>query len=319
VEHLSKIFQSGGLFKTSSLTAVDDINFKLQQEKPSITAVIGESGSGKSTLCNLVLGLLEPTTGKIVYKGKNLKQMSKKDRRYFHRDVQAIFQDPYEIYNPFYKASRILETAIRKLKLTSSRVDERTMIIEALKTVELTPQDILDKYPHQLSGGQRQRLAIARTFVAKPSLIVADEPVSMIDTSLKGGILKTIFRLKEQLNVSFLYITHDLSTAYTISDNIIVLYRGSVVEKGVMDTVIANPRHPYLQMLINSVPTPDPENRWGNSIRFKVETLSERSAINPGCKFHNRCLKAIDKCAIERPINTVLSIDHEVNCHLYSE
>lgn len=315
--HLTKIFDTGSLFRKSFLTAVEDVSFDISSLKPSITAIVGESGSGKTTLCNMILGLLDPTSGEIIYKGTNIMNMSSKERINYNRDVQAIFQDPYEIYNPFYKALRIIETTIRKYKLSSSPEEENELILKSLKTVGLSQEDVFDKHPHQLSGGQRQRLAIARAFLSNPKIIIADEPVSMIDTSIKGGILQTIHSLKESYNVSFLYITHDLSTAYTISDKAIVLYRGSIIEGGKMDKIVKDPYHPYLQLLIDSVPTPDPNERWTESMIFKVETFDERSAIYPGCKYYTRCPKAMEICAKERPKRLIISKDHFVFCHLY--
>jgi len=318
-DHLTKKFETGGFFKKSSLTAVDDVSFEISSEKPTINAIVGESGSGKSTLCNMILGLLEPTSGEVRYQGRSLRKMSGKKQLKYYSEVQAIFQDPYEIYNPFYKAMRILEIPIRKYKLASSPSQEREMILKSLDTVELTQEDVVGKYPHQLSGGQRQRLAIARALLLNPKLIVADEPVSMIDTSLKGGILRTMFNLKEKMGVSFLYITHDLSTAYNISDNIIVLYRGSVVEKGPINTVIKNPAHPYLQVLVNSVPKPDPEKKWAGKVEFKVETFTKGARPSSGCKFYDRCPQAMDICATKKPPDVILGGNHSTLCYLYSK
>lgn len=319
VRHLTKIFTSGGLFRKSSITAVNDVSFEISGDEAVVTALVGESGSGKTTLSRVILGLLNPTSGEVKYRGKSIHTMSKKEHFNYQRKVQAVFQDPYEIYNPFYEVDRILKVPIRKFKLASTDAEERKMIAEALKLVDLKQEDVLGKYPHQLSGGQRQRLAIMRAFLSNPEIIVADEPVSMIDASLRAGILHTMLNLKEEHKTSYLYITHDLSTAYYLSDNIIVLHRGHIVESGDIDAVIKNPFHPYLQVLIASVPIADPEKKWTEKAFFKVDQLYKSEDVKLGCSYYNRCPKAMDICAKERPDNVMVERNHYVACHLYSK
>src|SRR5258706_2473256 len=257
---LTKIYR-GGLLNKDQNVALGGFSFVIPGETPQITTIAGESGSGKTTLANLALGFLTPTSGEILYRGKNIWKMSRRERFQFRREVQAIFQDPYGSFNPFYKVDSVFQMVIGKFKLAHNKVEAQKITDEALEVVGLRPKEILGKYPHQLSGGQRQRIMIARAFLLKPRLIVADEPVSMVDASLQVRIIEIFQQIKTEFNISFLYITHDLSTAYQISDDIFVLYRGSVMERGGIDAVIQHPRHPYTQLLINSVPVPDPDIR----------------------------------------------------------
>ena len=259
---VSKIF-GGGLFDKRVTVALDAFSFGIESTPPSVTAIVGESGSGKTTLARLLLGLITPTTGEVRYNGTDLRKLARADRRTFLRDVQMIFQDPYEVYNPFYKVDHVLETPISEFKLASGAQARRALIHESLRAVGLRPDETLGRYPHQLSGGQRQRIMVARAVLLRPRLIIADEPVSMVDASLRATILDSLRQLNRDYGMSIVYITHDLTTAYQISDNIIVLYRGSVAEAGDVDLVVRQPRHPYTQLLIKSVPEPDPNHPWG--------------------------------------------------------
>src|SRR6185503_549032 len=187
------------------------------------------------------------------------------ERRAFRRDVQAIFQDPFGVYNSFYKVDHVLTTPIAKFKLAKSRQEARTLIEQALRAVGLRPEDTLGRYPHQLSGGQRQRTMVARTLLLRPKVIVADEPVSMIDASLRVTVLGNLLQLKRDFGISLIYITHDLTTAYQISDRIMVLYRGRVVEQGEPDQIVNRPQHAYTRLLISSIPDPDPDRPWADT------------------------------------------------------
>ena len=259
---VSKIF-GGGLFDKRVTVALDAFSFGIESTPPRVTAIVGESGSGKTTLARLLLGLITPSTGEVRYNGTDLRKLARADRRTFLRDVQMIFQDPYEVYNPFYKVDHVLETPISEFKLASGVQARRALIHESLRAVGLRPDETLGRYPHQLSGGQRQRIMVARAVLLRPRLIIADEPVSMVDASLRATILDSLRQLNRDYGMSIVYITHDLTTAYQISDNIIVLYRGSVAEAGDVDLVVRQPRHPYTQLLIKSVPEPDPNHPWG--------------------------------------------------------
>jgi peptide/nickel transport system ATP-binding protein len=256
--HITKIF-GGGLFNRTRTVALEDFSMAIGTDTPSITAVVGESGSGKTTLARILLGVISPTTGTVLYKGKDLQKLSGDESRSFMKDIQVIFQDPFEVYNPFYRVDHVLTTPIDYLNLANSREAKWRLIEEALETVGLRPEETLGRYPHQLSGGQRQRVMVARALIIKPRMILADEPVSMIDASLRATVLGSLQRLKEEFGISIVYITHDLATAYQIGDNIIVLYRGAVVEAGSVDLVVRKPNHPYTRLLVGSIPNPDPD------------------------------------------------------------
>jgi ABC-type oligopeptide transport system ATPase subunit len=233
--HARKVYHGGGgLFSadTSETVAVDDFTLRIDGETPSFTTIAGESGSGKTTIARLLLGVTPPSSGRVLYRGMDITGLDKGQTRSFRQDVQAIFQDPFEVYNPFYKVDHILTTPIAKFGLASSASEAADRIDEALRTVGLRPEETLGRYPHQLSGGQRQRITIARALLLKPKLIIADEPVSMVDASLRATILSSLHRLHADFGISFLYITHDLTTAYQVSDRIVVLYHGTVAEAG---------------------------------------------------------------------------------------
>ncbi len=315
VKNLTKIY-GGGLLTKGHNVALDDFSFAISGEQPQITTIAGESGSGKTTLANLVLGFLAPTSGEVLYRGKNIWKMSRREHFAFRREVQAIFQDPYGTYNPFYKVDSVFSTVISKFKLAHSKAEGQKFTENALEVVGLRPNEILGKYPHQLSGGQRQRIMIARAFLLKPRLIIADEPVSMVDASLQIRILEIFQQIKTEFNISFLYITHDLSTAYQISDDIFVLYRGSVMERGGIDAVIQHPRHPYTQLLINSVPVPDPDIRWEGRLKSSTAGQTQVEAAG-GCKFASRCPHVMPRCLEKLPPEFEISHDQHAACYLY--
>lgn len=317
ISNVTKIY-GGGLFSRPSAPALENFSLSFVENEPKITTIAGESGSGKTTLANLVLDLVHPTSGQIRYRGQNISQMSRRDRLHFRREVQAIFQDPFGTYNPFYKVDAVFNTVLHKFKLAGSRAERRRLTEEALEVVGLRPNEILGKYPHELSGGQRQRIMVARAFLLKPRLIVADEPVSMIDASLQMRILEIFRNLKEEYGISFLYITHDLSTAYQISDDIYILYSGTVMERGDIDGVIQSPQHPYTQLLVGSITVPDPEIRWTGRT---TSSTSERTAADDigGCKFYRRCPHAMEHCLTAEPPAIRVGEDQYAACFLYSD
>jgi peptide/nickel transport system ATP-binding protein len=280
--------------------ALDDFSLSLSGEVPSFTTVAGESGSGKTTLARLLLGFMSPTRGEVLYRGKNLARMSGKEWHAFRHEVQAIFQDPFEVFNPFYKVDHLLAVPIETFRLARSKEEARAKMEQALVAVGLRPEETLGRYPHQLSGGQRQRLTIARALLLQPRLIIADEPVSMVDASLRATILESLRTLHRDFGISFLYITHDLTTAYQISDNIIILYRGSIAEVGDVDLVIGAPKHPYSQLLISSIPEPDLNRRWDDdqALPAAVEANGSRGR---GCKFADRCPARMPICEEQVP------------------
>ncbi|HEX5689673.1 MAG TPA: ABC transporter ATP-binding protein, partial [Roseiflexaceae bacterium] len=272
------------------------------------------SGSGKTTLAMLLLGFITPTSGQILYKGKDISRLRGEDRLTFRREVQAVFQDPFAVFNPFYTVDHLLSVPIQRFKLAKSKQEERSKMEEALTAVGLRPEDVLGRFPHQLSGGQRQRINVARALVLRPRLLVADEPVSMVDASLRANILETLRSLQRNYGVSIIYITHDLTTAYHIAKSIVVLYRGSVMEAGNVDDVIKNPQHPYTKLLIDSIPWPDLNRQWGETeIKAKEGELGDSGA---GCKFLSRCPFAMEQCNAPPPLFR-LSEYQAASCFLY--
>jgi ABC-type oligopeptide transport system ATPase subunit len=247
--------------RKDATTALSGVSLSIAESPAAITTLAGESGSGKSTLANVVLGFTRPTTGVVRFRGRDVAAFSRRDWLGYRREVQAIFQDPFGVYNPFYRVQHVFTTAIRQFDLAESKDDARRLVADALEVVGLDA-DLLTKHPHQLSGGQRQRMMMARAFLFRPRLIVADEPVSMVDASLRATILSVMTRMRDELGVVFLYITHDLSTAYQVGDDIHILYRGEIVESGPTRQVIDNPQHSYSKLLVSSVPVPDPDVRW---------------------------------------------------------
>ena len=315
LENVSKVY-SRGLINAQSTIALRNMSLTLREDEPTILTVAGESGSGKTTLAMLLLGFTLPTTGQIIYRGRNISTLYGEDKMAYRREVQAVFQDPFAVFNPFYTVDHLLTVPIQRFKLAKSKADARNKMEEALTAVGLRPEDILGRFPHQLSGGQRQRINVARALLLKPRLLIADEPVSMVDASLRATILETLRNLQRDHGVSIIYITHDLTTAYHIAKSIIVLYRGSVMEAGDVDTVIKQPQHPYTQLLVDSIPWPNLDQRWG------AQPIKAREAngggAGGGCRFRSRCPAASQICETEPPL---FQIDdhHAASCFLYGK
>lgn len=321
LKNVTKIYKVGGglgLFKGKFIAAVDNVSFQMPLDAPTIKALAGESGSGKTTIARMVLGLLTPTSGEILYKGKDVSSWLKGDWRTYRREVQAIFQDPYSVYNPVYKVDHVLQTLIKKFNLATSKEEAEKLIIEGLEAMGLRPRDVLGRYPHQLSGGERQRLMLVRIFLLKPKLIIADEPVSMIDVSLRALFLDVLKEFKNKYGISCLYITHDLDIAYYIADNIEILCRGRIVERGESKSVIRDPLHPYTRLLVESIPSPDPDKKWESRPETKVETPEELRVEN-GCVFYYQCPYAMPICKEKIPHLIDTGKNHEVACFLYKE
>jgi peptide/nickel transport system ATP-binding protein len=312
--HVTKVFESG-LFDRRTTVALEDFSLAVDSGQPSITAIVGESGSGKTTLARLLLGLVTPTRGQVLYQGQDLQRLSRAEWRAFRRDVQVIFQDPYEVYNPFYRVDHVLTTPISKFKLAASRTAARALIDEVLQAVGLRPEETLGRFPHQLSGGQRQRIMVARALLLHPRLLVADEPVSMVDASLRATILGTLHTLHRERGIALLYITHDLATAYQISDNIVVLYRGAVVEAGAVDLVVKQPRHPYTQLLMSAIPLASAERTWGTETDRSAAGLQAPGSV--GCRFADRCPHASTPCLQTAPPLFHTDRYRAVACYLY--
>jgi peptide/nickel transport system ATP-binding protein len=318
LKNITKIFRRASFEFTRErvVYALNDVSFSMDTE-PKILALVGESGSGKTTICKLILALEESTSGEVRYKGIPLSKWLKEDLKEYRREVQIIFQDPFETFNPFYRADRILWTVIQKFNLAKDNNEAKSKIEESLEAVGLRPKEILGRYPHQLSGGERQRFMLARVYILRPKLLVADEPVSMLDASLRAVFLDHLKDFKKN-GISCLYITHDLNTAYYISDYIIIIYAGKILEKGTVEGVIRNPLHPYTKMLINSIPIPDPNKRWKDKVNIDITQLQKTSGRETvkGCVFYNRCDYAMEKCKDSVPPMKKVE-NQEVSCFLY--
>ena len=315
VRHVSKAFTRGQLSRTQT-TALRDFSLEVGESQPTILTVAGESGSGKTTLAMLLLGFIQPTEGEIMYRGQNIAHLRGEARLNFRREVQAVFQDPYAVFNPFYTVDHLLSAPIRYFKLARSRGAARDLMAEALTSVGLQPGEILGRFPHQLSGGQRQRVNVARALLLRPRLLIADEPVSMVDASLRANILESLSYLKKSYGTSIIYITHDLTTAYHISDSIVVLYRGAVMEAGEVEAVIKRPQHPYTRLLVDSIPWPDVTRQWGSTELIAREP--ELNAVAAGCNYLDRCPFAMDKCRQPPPLFR-LGQQQAAACFLYDQ
>ena len=295
VRGLTKYFAAGtGLVPNRSrVHAVDDVTFALRPG--TITALVGESGSGKSTVALLLARLYDPSAGTVLFAGKDVSgERRRGDVLRYRSQVQMIFQDPFGSLNPVKTIRHHLTRPLRIHKIVpGGRIDAR--LEELLKTVGLTPADkYLEKYPHELSGGQRQRVAIARALAVEPSVLVADEPTSMLDVSIRIGILNLMLRLKEERELAFLYVTHDLASARYVADDILVMYAGQIVEQGPIEQVLADPLHPYTRLLLSAVPDPTAAGRAPIELRKGLAA----AAVDPaeGCRFAGRCPLRIPVC-----------------------
>ena len=315
VRGVTKVF-GGGIMRRKTTIAVDDVSLTIPRENPGIIAVAGESGSGKTTLARLMLGIIPPTVGAIYFNGLDVADLNRNQRRDFRREVQPIMQDPFEVYNPFYKVDHVLMSPVTNFKLASNKREARDMVVGALDTVGLRHQETLGRFPHQLSGGQRQRIMVARALLLKPRIIVADEPVSMVDASLRATILGNVDLLNKELGIAVIYITHDLTTAFQISDNIVIMYQGSVVEAGSVQEVIQAPKHPYTQLLVESIPRPDPTERWGSEMASQE---TGRDASEGGCRFAPRCPHVMEECWDNMPPIYKTDDHRGSRCFLYRD
>jgi peptide/nickel transport system ATP-binding protein len=273
LDHVSKTYVRGGLLSRQRIQAVDDVSFSLMSGQPEIFAIIGESGSGKSTLASMCLTLVKPSMGHLRFAGTDLADIKNKEARLrFMAQVQPIFQNPFEAFNPLKQLDHYLFMTARRF--TGATDDDAAMQCadEALVKVGLSLAEVRGRFPHELSGGQLQRVAVARALIPSPKLIVADEPVSMVDASLRMSIVNLFKTLRDELGISIIYITHDLATAYYIADRIIIMQRGKVVEGGDAKTVLSNPKHPYSQQLKNAVLLPDTALKQSSPPQLPVQT-----------------------------------------------
>jgi peptide/nickel transport system ATP-binding protein len=301
--------------KEKSLKAVDDVSFEVKRGE--ILGLVGESGCGKTTIGRLILKLIAATDGKVFFEGNDVFSIkTRKELLRFRREIQMIFQDPYECLSPRLSVHDLISEPLAVHKIPTS--EREKMVMEMLETTGLPwTKEFMRKRPSNLSGGQRQRVAIARSLILRPKFIVADEPVSMLDASIKGSILRLMLHLKERFAVTYLLITHDLSIAWHLCDRIAVMYLGKIVEEGPIEVVVKNPLHPYARALMTAVPTTDLSTKSylhiDENIYGQIPT-----PINPpsGCRFHPRCPSATDLCSREEPKPIKVKKGHEVRCHL---
>ncbi|MFP4005663.1 MAG: ABC transporter ATP-binding protein [Candidatus Hadarchaeia archaeon] len=298
--------------------AVDGVDFKIPRK--NAMAVVGESGCGKTTLGKVVMRLLEPTDGKLILEGGDLSEIQDSEGLKAHRkSTQMIYQDPFSSMDPRFTVLNTLEEPLLIHDIGEGREEREELIKEALEEVRLTPPEkFLDRYPHMLSGGQKQRVAIARALILNPKFIVADEPTSMLDVSVRAELLNLMKDLMDEEDLTYLYITHDISTSRFFSDTIAIMYLGKFVEKGEVGTILDNPLHPYSQALIKAVPEPRPEmvNEF-KELPLKGE-VPDATNIPTGCRFHPRCPYAEEICAEEEPLLRQVE-GREVACHFAGE
>ncbi len=310
---LTKHFKVGGNFSRRTLHAVDDVDITIDANE--IVALVGESGSGKSTIARLLARVYKPTSGEILYQGKSLQSMrSRRQSQTYRGDVPMVFQDPFSSLNPAYPVAHGIMRGLALHRPDLDRGQRRREAVRVVETVGLKPAaQILDRYPYELSGGQRQRIGFAQALAYRPTLILADEPVSMLDVSIRIGLLNVMADLREQEGVSFLYITHDIASARYVSDRLMVMYAGHIVESGPTEAVLAAPRHPYTQLLLSAVPDP----RAPLAVGAGTDKGEPPRVINPepGCRFRRRCPLAVEVCATVTPLSE-LGPAHSAACHV---
>jgi len=313
-EGLSRHFRVGGLLSRQTLHAVDDVSFEIGRGE--IVALVGESGSGKSTIARLLARVYKPSHGEIYFDGKPVSTMGSRAKRLaYSSDVAMVFQDPYSSMNPVYRITHPIERGIVLHRRDVARRTREGAVERSLGEVGLVPAGrMAAKFPHELSGGQRQRVGFAAALAVRPKLIVADEPVSMLDVSIRIGVLNLMSELREREGLSFLYITHDVASARYIADRVLVLYAGHLVEEGPTEDVIARPKHPYTQLLLSAVP--DPRAPLGLSDAADVGEPPKVIDPKEGCRFRQRCPLAIAKCETVTPELREIGSRRRVACHV---
>jgi len=312
VEHLRKYFIKKGMFgsKSTTVKATDDVSFTLR--KGEVLVLAGESGSGKSTIAKLILKSIQADSGKIFFEEQEINN-EKKSLEKIRMNCQMIHQDPYDSINPRMQIGDIVSEPLEIHKIGNKK-ERSERVIEVLQEVKLEPaEEIINKYPHMLSGGQRQRVVLARALALKPKIILADEPVSMLDVSIRAEMLELMQELQKKYEISFIYITHDLATARYFGQRIAILYLGKIIEVGLINQVLTNPRHPYTQALIDAISEPDPENiHKEREIRINE---SKNIDVYQGCRFRARCPYVVEKCDTEPNLEKI-DDEHYCACHV---
>lgn len=323
IEHLTKLFpvrrtfmQSLSRAKAGVVHAVDDVSFEVK--KGEVFGLAGESGSGKTTALRAALMLTPPTSGSVLFRGVDLTKIQKKELKKYRTKLQIVFQDPYESVNPRMPVFDIVSEGLFVNNLVSSRDEAVERVIRALKDVQISPpEEFLYRYPHELSGGQRQRVAIARALVLEPELIFADEPVSMLDVSIRAEVINVLLSIREKKGISIIMVTHDLALSKDMVDELAIMYVGKIVEKGPAEALVSTPYHPYTHALTAAVPVPDPD---APKVRVLAEgEIPTNISPPPGCRFHPRCPFAKEVCVTTEPPLVEPVPGRLVACHFWKE
>jgi len=312
INNLTKTYALG-LARRRYVKALDNISFKINRGE--FVSLVGESGSGKTTLARIILRLTPPSSGEVIYKGKNVWSLSDEELRWYRKEVQGVFQDPYTSFNPFYKVDRALSVAVKKFLPGE---DEHAVIRKVLESVRLNPDEVLGRYPHQLSGGQLQRIAIARALIPRPELLIADEYISMVDMSTRVDIVNLSRDLVDQYKMTIIMITHEMNMALYATDKMIVLFKGRIVEYGDTKKILKDPLHPYTQLMIEALPRID--KNIERKILLKTLDAQKKGLTESvrGCRFAYRCPFATERCFNEDPVLEEIDKDHYVACWLHN-
>lgn len=312
LQDITKVFRVGSMFSRVRVTAVNRVS--LHVGSAEIFGLAGESGCGKTTIARMILGFEEPTSGRLIYRGKDGKPTTGK-KVWLTAGVQAIFQNPFETFNPLRQVENYFFETVRYFHLASSRTEALARIDKALEAIGLNYELIAGRYPSEFSGGQLQRISIARALLTEPALLIADEPVSMVDSSLRMSIVNLFHELTKEFGISIIYITHDLATAYYVCDRIAIMFRGNLVEMGDIEKVLMEPKHPYTELLRESIPEADPRKRW--TTKMELTETEQEEYLRVGCKFAGRCPQVMERCKGEAPKDVYVD-DVLVKCFLYS-